>query len=143
MFTILLSHDGMFAGPFTDDPAPTADQTRVEITDAQKAQLESLARSEGSIAHFDGATFSVTEPVPQSIEPAQLVEWLIRHNIDPNGIYTAIDTIPDATERAVAKARWDRAVSIKRTHPLVAAVGQALQMTGEQIDQAFREAAKL
>ncbi|EIP96884.1 hypothetical protein OpiT1DRAFT_01311 [Opitutaceae bacterium TAV1] len=81
-------------------------------------------------------------PVPASVTKRQLRQWLITHG-KLAAVETAISAIPDATQRAVAQNWWDTADYYERAHPLISQVGEALDMTDAEIDDAFREAATL
>lgn len=60
----------------------------------------------------------------------------------PALIQAVFDTLTP-TQSFVAQVRWARMTSIPRTDPLVAAVGQALGMTTQQMDTFFINAAAL
>ena len=53
-----------------------------------------------------------------------------------------IDSLP-ADEQDDAETMWLYSVSIRRDHPLVAAVGQVLSLTSDQVDDVFRVAATI
>jgi hypothetical protein len=60
----------------------------------------------------------------------------------PALIHAVFDLLP--TEQAfAAEVRWARMTAVPRTDPLVAAVGQALSMTTQQMDTFFINAAAL
>jgi len=52
-------------------------------------------------------------------------------------VAAVIDSLP-SDEQDDAETMWLYSVSIRRDHPLVAAVGQALSLSSSQIDEVFR-----
>lgn len=86
---------------------------------------------------------AASQPVPQEITPWQLQTWLLRaRSITPAAVAGLIGTLPPHV-RAQAEIDWQRAASVRRSHPLIDRLGAALGMTAAEIDQAFREAAEL
>lgn len=84
------------------------------------------------------------EPVPEAVGPAQLRIALRRlHNIKPNDVLALIAAIEDPDKEAEAEILWEYAAEIKRTHPLVLSFGSAFNLTAEQIDEVFRQAAQI
>lgn len=82
-------------------------------------------------------------PVPQSITATQIRVWLVKSGVSLSSVDFAIADIPDQQERELARVYWEYAPYIERINPLVSAIGTALGMTSEQIDQGFREASLL
>lgn len=82
-------------------------------------------------------------PVPQSISARQIRLWLVRNGVSLSAVETAIDSIPDQQTRDSVRVEWEYAPYVERTHPWLVPMAQALGMTEEQLDQAFREAATI
>lgn len=59
-----------------------------------------------------------------------------------SGVETALNALPEPQKQA-ALIEWEYATSVERNGALVAAMGAALGLTGEQLDSLFKEAAKL
>lgn len=84
--------------------------------------------------------------VPEEATPASIRVALRRlHGITTSQLDVVIDqaisSMPDAGAQEDARILWMYAVEIQRTHPLVAAVGSALNLNDQQIDDVFRTAA--
>lgn len=95
------------------------------------------------IAEYDDGQ---VPPVPDAATPASIRVALRRlygvGNATLDATVEAVLTnISDQGERDDAETLWLYSVSIRRDHPLVAAVAAALNLTTEQTDQAFRVAA--
>lgn len=113
-----------------------------EVTPTMQATLDE-ARAEGKgVKWEDGELVKVAlvTPVPAEIEPAQLREWLIR-NGKLAAVNDAIDALP-SPQKEIMASWFQFAVKVRRNNPKVAAIAQALQMSGEDVDNAFREASK-
>lgn len=85
----------------------------------------------------------VSSPVPEVVEARQLRKWLILNGRDPDAVSTAIQEMGDPIERALTFNEWEYATSYTRRHPMFAAFVRVTQMSADEIDQAFREAATL
>ena len=88
----------------------------------------------------------VAIPVPDAASPATIRVALRRlHGIGNAALDATVGavlaSISDPGERDDAETLWMYSVSIRRDHPLVAAVGAALQLTDVQVDEVFRVAA--
>lgn len=81
-------------------------------------------------------------PVPAWVTRRQLKQWLIEHG-HLAAVEAALAGIEDTTARAVALNWWTESNEFRRDHPLVAQLAAALGMSGEQADEAFREASSL
>lgn len=57
-------------------------------------------------------------------------------------VTAAIDSMPSPDKEA-AQIEWEYSNTLRRDHPLVAALGPALNLTGEQLDDLFITAAGL
>ena len=82
-------------------------------------------------------------PVPESVEARQLRDWLIMHGHSIASIDEAIEAITDPMQRELTSNQWNFSTSYTRRHPMFAAFVAVTQLTDEEIDQAFREAASL
>jgi hypothetical protein len=87
----------------------------------------------------------ILEPVPESASPATIRVALRRlHGVTNAALDATVDAvlsqITDPGERDDAETLWLYSVSIRRDHPLVAAVAQAFNLTDAQIDDVFRVA---
>lgn len=87
----------------------------------------------------------VTEPIapPQTITATQVRLWLVDNNIDLDSITSAINSISDPILRQKTLVQWEYAPYIERNHPLIETIGQMLNLTPQQIDEAFLQASKL
>ena len=89
-----------------------------------------------------------TSPPPESASPATIRVALRRLHGVTNATLDAtvaavLASIQDPGERDDAETLWIYSVSIRRDHPLVAAVGVALNLTSAQVDDVFRVAATI
>ena len=85
-------------------------------------------------------------PVPEAASPATIRVALRRLHGVTNAqldatVQAVLAGIADPGERDDAETLWMYSVSIRRDHPLVAAVGAALNLTPDQVDEVFRVAA--
>lgn len=75
-------------------------------------------------------------PAPTSadfpLSDRQLRIGLIMSGISLDTIDTAINTIPDATQRAIAKVWWDRSTMIQWDHPMRATLTTLVGLTEDQ-----------
>jgi hypothetical protein len=81
--------------------------------------------------------------VPKSITPAQARVWLISAGISLDSVGAMLDAIPDATQRAIAKAKWEYGLIVLRNDPIVEALGQQLGLSSSLLDDAFVAASKI
>lgn len=81
-------------------------------------------------------------PVPFSIRPEQLREWLYinRRLAD---VTAAIAAVSNAATRERLALWWEYATEIHRDNPRIKSLANALNMTDADIDTMFREAAEL
>jgi hypothetical protein len=89
--------------------------------------------------------YSLPTPVPESATPATIRVALRRlHGVTNSTLDATVDAvlsqIPDDGQREEAETLWLYSVSIRRDHPLVAAVGEALALTSAEVDEVFRVA---
>ena len=79
-------------------------------------------------------------PVPPAITRRQLRLWLVRHGIPLSAVETAIDKLPEP-QRTEARIEWEDASVYERDNPLlVRLAGEILGLSGEALEEAFREA---
>lgn len=95
------------------------------------------------IAEWDDGT---PRPVPEAASPATIRVALRRlHGISNAALDATVGAvlagISDPGERDDAETLWLYSVSIRRDHPLVAAVAQAFSLTDAETDEVFRVAA--
>lgn len=76
-------------------------------------------------------------PVPQSVSPADFCIAL-----DQMGLLDEVEAYVATLPRA-AQIKWQRAASIDRDNPLIAAAAQSENWSVEQVDEVFRLAASL
>lgn len=90
----------------------------------------------------------VLEPVPEAVSPATIRVALRRlHGVTNAALDATVGAvlagIADPGERDDAETLWLYSVSIRRDHPLVAAVAVAFNLTDAQTDEVFRVAATI
>ena len=102
--------------------------------DADAAQYESL------IAEVE-ATYSPSPPQPIPV-PQQVTMRQARLALLSAGLLDDVEMVIAAAGRA-AQLEWEYATVVDRSNPAVAAVQQREALTDAQIDDLFREAAKL
>lgn len=88
------------------------------------------------------------DPVPESASPATIRVALRRLHGVTNAqldatVGAVLASIPNPGERDDAETLWLYSVSIRRDHPLVAAVAVAFNLTDAQTDEVFRVAATI
>jgi hypothetical protein len=76
-------------------------------------------------------------PVPERVEMAQARLALFQAGLLPQ-VDTAIDAIPDATQRETARIEWEYRSTVRRDSELVTGLGASLGLTDEQIGNLFR-----
>ena len=110
-----------------------------------KADAWSLAPAKpAEDAVWNGSGWTVpTPPVPQSVTARQIRLWLVGHGVSLAAVDAAIDAIPDATQREMARVEWGWAPYIERAHPMLMPLAAALGMSEGQVDAAFIQAASL
>lgn len=89
-----------------------------------------------------------TPYVPEAASPATIRVALRRLHGVTNAqldatVGAVLASIQDPGERDDAETLWLYSVSIRRDHPLVAAVAQAFSLTDAQTDEVFRVAATI
>jgi hypothetical protein len=79
-----------------------------------------------------------------TITAAQLRLALLGLGMKAAQVEAAIDAMPGTdTQREAARIQWEYATTFPRQHPLVVAIGAALDLTEAQIDAAWLHAATL
>jgi hypothetical protein len=81
--------------------------------------------------------------IPESVSARQVRLWLINNGINLNQVAAAIETIEDPLLKETTKIEWEYAPYINRNHVLINTLGQSLNLSPEQIDQAFIDAYQL
>lgn len=97
----------------------------------------------GNLIHEEWVDVPV--PVPQSATHMAIRVALRRlHGVSTQQLDAAVSqvigAIPDSGDREDAEIMWHYASNVERSHPLVAAIGSALNLTSEQVDEVFRVA---
>lgn len=83
------------------------------------------------------------EPVPPSVSARQIRLWLIQHGVSMSAVDAAIDAIADPAQRDAVRVEWEYAPYVERSHPMLVPLAEALGLSADGVDQAFREAATL
>lgn len=87
--------------------------------------------------HPDVVAFLTPSPVP-----AQVTIRQARRVLDENGLLDAVDAWV-ATQSTAVQIDWQSASFVERNSPLIAEAADALDLSGEQLDQLFIAAAAL
>jgi hypothetical protein len=82
---------------------------------------------------------TVPEPVPEAITPRQLRLALLQRGLLAN-VEAAVNALPEP-KRTGALIEWEYSSQFLRTHPMVAAIAGALQISSETLDEIFVEGA--
>jgi hypothetical protein len=83
------------------------------------------------------------DPVPTSISPRQARLWLVAHGVTLAAIDETIGSITDDATRESVRVEWEYGLEVQRSSPWLSALGAALGLDDDALDQAFREAATL
>jgi hypothetical protein len=95
-------------------------------------------------AIWEGSAWVIPSPgVPASVSARQIRLWLVQNGISLASVEAAIDAIPDTLQRDLVRVEWEYAPYIERSHPMLGPLAEALGLTAEQVDDAFREASVL
>lgn len=79
-------------------------------------------------------------PLLPDAENYQIRAWMIRGDFDPDAVPQMIaQIITDEKQRKEALMRWDYAVRVPRSFPLVDAIGAQMGLTPTQIDAAWQD----
>jgi len=123
-------------------------QPFADLTEEQKAIVDAGFESEPKQYYFliDGNLILheiYLNQIPQELTPRKLRLQLIDEGIVPAQIEAILNSIPDATAKEKALVEWEYALVIKRSHSLIATLGQALGKTDAEIDILFLNASKI
>lgn len=120
----------------------------VEITKEQHAALLQ-GQSEGKVIAADENGYPVLidpPPAPPHV-PGQVTRAQGKAALITAGLWGAVesyvDGIADATDKALALVALNDTTHWQRTSPFLNAAAQALGLTSEQLDDLFRQAAKI
>lgn len=111
---------------------------------------DAITRTEGVLAVMTRAEFEAAQqaemearsPVPLRVTKRQAqLALLYAGKLD--AAESAIAAIPDPTQRRAAQIEWGAADYIERSHPLIAAIAAAIDLSEEEIDGFFIAAAAL
>ena len=83
----------------------------------------------------------VPEPVPDAITPRQLRLALLQRGLLTN-VEAAVNALPEP-QRTAALIEWEYSSQILLTHPMVAAIAGALQISAETLEEIFVEGSRL
>jgi hypothetical protein len=100
-------------------------------------------REEGTEVRWDDETSAFKIVVPDSLTRRQFHLAALSLGLTKEIILTAINTIQDETQQALAKVDYEEASVFKRDWPLLVQMAHTLSLTDDQIDQAFIQGAKL
>lgn len=144
-----------------------------DLTDAVLASIGFAPVANGTQPAFDAATHKLVESAPpvqvagvwtrqwsvvaltaEEIEaayaatvPASVTRRQARQALVLEGkfdlVQVAIDAIPDTTQRKLMQIEWDDSLEFERTRPSLMAIGAAIGLTSEGIDDLFRTAVTL
>ncbi|MCB5201872.1 hypothetical protein LH464_05190 [Neorhizobium sp. T786] len=78
-----------------------------------------------------------------ALTPRQLRLGLVTNGFSLDQVDGVINAIEDPQHRAIAMIEWRDASQFERDHPLIAQVGAALGLTGDQIDGMWEQALPL
>lgn len=93
------------------------------------------------IVHSDGST-EMSTFTPVAFVPPFITRRQAKLALHSAGLLDAADAAI-AAAGVEAQIDWADALEFRRDYPLIAGIGSSLGLTSEQIDDLFREAAKL
>lgn len=114
--------------------APYAFVAHGPLADALTAAITAAQAGLAALDAAEAAASAANPPVPQAVSAAGL-----RVALNAAGLRSAVEAAI-AQSDPDAKDLWEYAPEIRRDHPLVKALGTALNLSGEQIDGLFRAA---
>lgn len=82
------------------------------------------------------------EPIPASVSRRQAKQALILAGLYDQ-VQPAIDAIEDAQERLIMQVFWDDSITFERENPQLKGMALALNLSDEQLDDLFVQAANL
>lgn len=125
------------------------DDLQTQITEATTSlatatgQVEVLTSERDSLqARIDELTAIAEQPVATL---SQIRVWLLQ-NLGVNAIAQVnamIEAIPDELQRAIAFQQWEYANNVLRDNPFLLLIAQQLNMTREQMDEAYLAATRI
>ncbi len=116
--------------------APDGTQTLI-ASDGSSRSLKAGEEQEAAVADFLAKHPDEPEPVPASVSPANFCIAL-----DQLGLLDEVEAYVATLPRA-AQIKWQRATSIDRDNPLIAAAAEIKKWSVEQVDEVFRLAASM
>jgi len=87
-------------------------------------------------------------PLPETALPVPVIDsrqirlWLLGKGIVEDQVLKLINGLSDP-DKSIASIEWEYADTFLHDHPFVQTLGQSIGLTPEDIEQGFREAAKL
>lgn len=120
----------------------------IEVVEALGARYVDVTppagqRWTGAFEDDDGTPVAVFEPLPS---PSVVTMRQARLALLGAGLLSQVDNVIDGLEepgRSAARIEWEYATELRRGHPLVAALGSALELTEQQIDDLFLAASEI
>ncbi|HEV7306424.1 hypothetical protein [Ensifer sp.] len=102
---------------------------------------------------LDKPTFPIGIYVPPTVEEVragmpsltarQFRLGLVNAGISQSTVAAIVAELPAGPDRDKAQIEWEYATTFNRTHPLIATIGAALGLAGDQIDEMWQAAASL
>lgn len=86
---------------------------------------------------WNGTEISTRVVIPEVVSPRQVRLVLLQQ-----GLLSQVETMISQLDQA-SQITWEFAIEFRRNDPLLNSLGQALNLTGEQIDQLFIAASQL
>lgn len=130
-------YDGVKMGNPDDDEGDTLSFSKDFLGRATPQQLADVG-----IEAFEYTTQSSTDPIDYPLEPFQFFAML--EILGKTGaVNTAIDAITDATERAVARSKFQHMKVFRRDNSLFTTLAPAVGLTDAQIDIAWMQAKEI
>ncbi len=114
-------------------PAAIADALAVEV-----ANLEAMDKLTVDLASLVGAEIRPGQPRPGTVKM-----WQARAALRHAGLFDTANTLIYGSGRAEWIEAWEYAPEISREAAMVNAMGQALNLSSDQIDDLFRQAATI
>lgn len=115
---------------------------------ARSTDKEPPTIQDGQFARWDGTQWQIvsdrvtTQSVPSEITKRQGRQQLIIMGLI-SSVQTAIDAIPDATQKALIQSFWDDSTVYERYHPQMIALSAAIGLDEAALDAAFIAASQL
>ena len=118
--------------------------TEVSTIEQLEGLIAELAESEKTYLRneFLGLPHTPVEASAEIVYPRQIRLALLGQGITAQMIEAAIDAMPEP-QRSMALIEWEYTAYFERSHPLIPAVGAALGLSEEGIDQLWAYASTL